>query len=60
MRASGAKWQLITTFNERGEGTVIESSSGCRNAGPAGTYCDWGANGTTSGFISDLHNAPVG
>ena len=31
MNASGAKWQLITTYNEWGEGTAIESSSGCRS-----------------------------
>jgi hypothetical protein len=60
MSASGAKWQLITTYNEWGEGTAIESSSGCRNPAPPGTYCDWSANGTTSDFVSDLHNAPVG
>jgi hypothetical protein len=60
MRASGAKWQLITTYNEWGEGTAIESSSGCRNPAPAGTYCDWSAGGTTSDLVTDLHNAPVG
>jgi hypothetical protein len=58
MNASGAKWQLITTYNEWGEGTAIESSSGCRNAAPAGTYCDWTGGGTASDFITDLHNAP--
>jgi hypothetical protein len=58
MNASGAKWQLITTYNEWGEGTAIESSSGCRVAPPAGTYCDWSAGGTTSEPITDLHNAP--
>jgi hypothetical protein len=60
MNASGAKWQLITTYNEWGEGTAIESSSGCRNAAPAGTYCDWSGGGTVSDFITDLHNAPPG
>ena len=60
MRASGAKWQLITTYNEWGEGTAIESSSGCRNPAPAGTYCDWSANGTVSDFITDLRNSPPG
>jgi hypothetical protein len=58
MRASGSKWQLITTYNEWGEGTAVESSSGCRNAAPAGTYCDWSAGGTVSDFVTDLHNAP--
>jgi hypothetical protein len=60
MNTSGAKWQLITTYNEWGEGTAIESSSGCRNAAPAGTYCDWSGGGTVSDFITDLHNAPPG
>jgi hypothetical protein len=58
MNASGAKWQLITTYNEWGEGTAIESSSGCRVAPPPGAYCDWSAGGTTSEPITDLHNAP--
>ncbi len=60
MNASGAKWQLITTYNEWGEGTAIESSAGCRSAAPAGTYCDWSSGGTGSDFITDLHNAPPG
>ena len=58
MNASGAKWQLITTYNEWGEGTAIESSSACLGAVPDGTYCDWSASGTVSDFIADLHNAP--
>jgi hypothetical protein len=58
MNASRAKWQLITTYNEWGEGTAIESSSGCRVTPPPGTYCDWSAGGTTSEPITDLHNAP--
>jgi hypothetical protein len=57
MQASGAKWQLITTFNEWGEGTAIESASGCRNSAPDGTYCDW--SGTApSDFLADLHAVP--
>jgi hypothetical protein len=56
MNASGAKWQLITTYNEWGEGTAIESSSGCRVT--PGGYCDWSAGGSTSEPINDLHNAP--
>ncbi len=58
MNASSAKWQLITTYNEWGEGTAIESSSGCRVTPPPGTYCDWSAGGTTSELVTDLHNAP--
>ena len=60
MRASGAKWQLITTYNEWGEGTAIESSSGCRSAAPAGTYCDWSGGGTVSEPLADLHAVPPG
>jgi hypothetical protein len=58
MNASRAKWQLITTYNEWGEGTAIESSTGCRVTPPPGTYCDWSAGGTTSEPITDLRNAP--
>ena len=58
MNASGAKWQLITTYNEWGEGTAIESSSGCQGTVPGGTYCDWSGGGIVSDFVADLHNAP--
>jgi hypothetical protein len=58
MNASGAKWQLITTYNEWGEGTAIESSSGCRSPAPAGALCDWSAGNTVSAYIMALHNAP--
>jgi hypothetical protein len=58
MIASGAKWQLVTTYNEWGEGTAVESSSGCHNPAPAGTYCDWSGGGTRSDFITDLHANP--
>jgi hypothetical protein len=57
MQASDARWQLITTYNEWGEGTAIESSSGCRTAAPVGTYCDW-SNDAPSDFLADLHDAP--
>lgn len=58
MRASGAEWQLITTYNEWGEGTAIESSSGCRASAPLGTYCDWGGT-DGSGFLTDLHDGSL-
>jgi hypothetical protein len=58
MNASGAKWQLITTYNEWGEGTAIESSSGCQGTVADGTYCDWSGGGTVSDFAADLHDAP--
>ncbi|MFF3852290.1 hypothetical protein [Micromonospora sp. NPDC002575] len=55
MNASGAPWQLVTTYNEWGEGTAIESSRGCRSPAPAGAWCDWSGAGR-SDFISDLHD----
>jgi hypothetical protein len=59
MRAARAAWQLITTYNEWGGGTAIESSSGCRSPAPVGTYCNWSGGGTVSDFVTDLHNAPL-
>jgi hypothetical protein len=58
MNSSPAKWQLITTYNEWGEGTAIESSSGCLNAPPSGTLCNWSSGATTSSFVAALHDAP--
>jgi hypothetical protein len=58
MDASGARWQLITTYNEWGEGTAIESASGCRSPAPSGAYCDWSGK-TQSDFLTDLHMAPT-
>ncbi len=58
MNASGAHWQLITTYNEWGEGTAVESSSGCRNPAPPGALCDWSGTNGTSQFLTDLHDAP--
>jgi hypothetical protein len=58
MNGSAAKWQLITTYNEWGEGTAIESSSGCLNTPASGALCDWSGGGTTSSFVADLHDAP--
>lgn len=40
MVASGAPFQLITTFNEWGEGTSIESASEWASASGFGTYLD--------------------
>ena len=48
MNASRAKWQLITTYNEWGKGTAIESCSGCRVTPPQDTYCDSSAGCTTT------------
>jgi hypothetical protein len=60
MRASSAVWELITTYNEWGEGSAVESATGCRSAAPAGTYCDWSGGGTGSEPIADLHALPPG
>jgi Glycosyl hydrolase family 99 len=40
MVASDAPWQLITTFNEWGEGTSVESASEWQSASGFGTYLD--------------------
>ncbi|HCU92375.1 MAG TPA: hypothetical protein DHU96_06390 [Actinobacteria bacterium] len=46
MNASGAKCQLITSYNGWDEGTVIESSTGCRSPAPAGALCGWSSGNT--------------
>ena len=38
--ASGARWQLITSFNEWGEGTAVEPSRQWQSASGYGTYLD--------------------
>ena len=40
MAASGAKWQLITTFSEWGEGTVVEPGTLWESASGYGQYLD--------------------
>ncbi len=40
MLGSGARWQLVTTFNEWGEGTSVESSSEWASESGFGTYLD--------------------
>jgi hypothetical protein len=40
MTASGARFQLITTFNEWGEGTAVESASEWKTSSGYGTYLD--------------------
>ncbi len=40
MKASGARWQLLTTFNEWGEGTAIESALQWRSWTGYGRYAD--------------------
>jgi hypothetical protein len=40
MAASGARFQLITTFNEWGEGTAVESASEWSSPSGYGTYLD--------------------
>jgi hypothetical protein len=38
--ASGARWQLVTTFNEWGEGTAVEPSREWESESGHGTYLD--------------------
>jgi hypothetical protein len=59
MNASGAQWQLITTYNEWGEGTAIESAAGCRAPAGPGAICDWSAGNTTSQYLAALRSAPA-
>jgi hypothetical protein len=40
MKASNAPWQLVTTFNEWGEGTSVESATEWASASTYGTYLD--------------------
>ncbi|MEK6275742.1 MAG: metallophosphoesterase, partial [Actinomycetota bacterium] len=40
MVASNAPWQLVTTFNEWGEGTSVESASEWQSGSGFGTYLD--------------------
>jgi hypothetical protein len=40
MIASNAPWQLVTTFNEWGEGTAVESAKNWASASGYGTYLD--------------------
>jgi Calcineurin-like phosphoesterase len=40
MVASGAPWQLVTTFNEWGEGTSVESATEWQTASGYGAYLD--------------------
>ena len=40
MRASGAKWQLLTTYNEWGEGTAVEAATQWRSWTGYGRYAD--------------------
>lgn len=40
MRASGAPWQLVTTFNEWGEGTAVEPASEWQSGSGHGQYLD--------------------
>jgi hypothetical protein len=40
MVASGEPWQLVTTFNEWGEGTSVESATEWASASGYGTYLD--------------------
>jgi hypothetical protein len=40
MVASGTRWQLITTFNEWGEGTAVESADQWATSSGQGAYLD--------------------
>ncbi len=40
MKASGARWQLVTTLNEWGEGTAVEAAVQWRSWTGQGRYAD--------------------
>ena len=40
MVASGAQWQLVTSFNEWGEGTAVESATEWSSPSGQGAYLD--------------------
>src|SRR4029077_2613572 len=40
MVASGTQWQLVTTFNEWGEGTAVEPAAEWQSASGYGQYLD--------------------
>jgi hypothetical protein len=40
MKASGARWQLVTTFNEWGEGTAVEAARQWTSWTGRGRYAD--------------------
>ena len=40
MAASGAQWQLVTTYNEWGEGTAVESATDWASSSGFGLYLD--------------------
>ena len=46
MVASGAKWQLVTTFNEWGEGTSVESAQ------------EWATPSGYGAYLDALHSCP--
>jgi phosphoesterase family protein len=56
MIASQAPWQLITTFNEWGEGTSVESSTAWASASGWGTYLD--ALHSNGGLAAVTDNPP--
>jgi hypothetical protein len=58
MITSQAPWQLITTFNEWGEGTSVESSTGWASASGWGAYLD--ALHSNGGLAPVTTNNPPG
>jgi hypothetical protein len=53
MVKSGEKWQLITTFNEWGEGTAVEGSNDWKSASGFGLYLDALHNDGNGSSIAD-------
>lgn len=63
MVSSGAAWQIVTTFNEWGEGTSVESAQEWSSPSGYGTYMDVlhnnGVSGTTPTSTSTRTSTPI-
>jgi hypothetical protein len=60
MIASGAKFQLITTFNEWGEGTAVESATEWKTSSGYGAYMDALHLNGIPGQLSTFTDVPSG
>jgi phosphatidylinositol-3-phosphatase len=62
--ASGARWQLVTSFNEWGEGTAVESATEWATSDGRGTYIDamhdaYGATATSPPATTTTSSSPT-
>lgn len=52
-------WELVTTYNEWGEGTAVEASSGCQARVTNTSQCSWTSAGGHSTYTDVMHTVPV-